>query len=91
MYMSPSENGKWDFDVDEISGSGFPIMSGEKINITMRNESRNRIRLWDMRVYFRDKVYWEFHNIDLSRVSNITLNVDGRFRKILSTIKNSGR
>lgn len=79
LYLSPSEMAKWDWDEDEIVGDGFPVGIGNSMNINMSNNAgRMKFRLWDMRVFFRDGKYWEFHNINLSRIRKITINVDGR-------------
>ncbi len=79
LYLSPSEFSKWDWDNDEIVGDGFPVGIGNSMNINMSNNAeRMKFRHWDMRVIFRDGKYWEFHNINLSKIKTITINVDGR-------------
>ncbi len=78
LYMNPSEFSKWNFDDDEISGEGLPIVPGDYANVSITDKDRLGYRLWDMRAYFRDGEYWEYHNINLSRISSLTLNVDGR-------------
>ena len=79
LYLSPSELSRWDWDEDEIVGGGFPISRGDKIDINMNNNAdRMKFSHWDMRVIFEDGRYWEFHDINLSEVSTININVDGR-------------
>ena len=92
LYLSPSELSKWDWDDDEIVGGGFPVGIGNKIDINMNNNAdRMRYRYWDMRVIFRDGKYWEFHNINLSRIRTMTINVDGRGFDDLGTYYGSTR
>ncbi len=76
LYLSPSENSKFDFDQDEITGA-FPLSSGYYTDIQIRNPNRQRFRHWDMRVYFRDSLYISIYNINLSKISKMTINEDG--------------
>lgn len=73
LYLSPSEISKFDFDQDEITGA-FPLSSGRYTDIQIRNPYRLRFRHWDMRIYFRDSNYISIYNIDLSKISRLTID-----------------
>ncbi|MBQ3346594.1 MAG: hypothetical protein IJQ08_06025 [Synergistaceae bacterium] len=76
LYMNPSEFGRFDFDQDEITGA-FPMGSGRYTDISIRNPSRQHYSHWDMRIFFQDSNYISIYNVNLSRISTLTIDGDG--------------
>jgi len=76
LYMNPSEFGKFDFDQDEITGA-FPMSSGHYTDISIRNPSRQHFSHWDMRIFFQDSNYISIYNVNLSKISQLTVDDDG--------------
>jgi hypothetical protein len=72
IYCSSANSDNWE---EDVLGESGVVMPGE--TITIRFNAAQRGQYWDLRVVFENgtDIYWE--DIDLLKVSVITVNNDG--------------
>ncbi|MBQ7578104.1 MAG: hypothetical protein IJT21_07565 [Synergistaceae bacterium] len=72
LQIGPAGTGRWRNE-DELDE--FTIASGASVAVTF--EPWEDAQYWDIRAYFEDGTYGEWHNFDLFSISEITLNKNG--------------
>ena len=77
IYVSPQDVEDW----QENLLTGESVRSHEKVVI--RFDPREQKPLWDLRIEDRDGIRAEFKNLDLRRISRLTL----RFRNGIATVE----
>ncbi len=78
IYLRPSDRFSWDLDNDEVSGIKLPLKSKKQIKIGAHNlrESGSYV-YWDLRVYFKNGQFWNWHELDLKGITKIELMKNG--------------
>ena len=74
IFLRPTGIENWDREQYEVPGK-FPVHVGDTIDILGENIG---YKFWNMLIVFEDGRRWSYHNVDLSSIRHITVNVDGR-------------